>query len=409
LAYAGKLTLELVCHVVDNYGDIAVVWRLAQALVEDAAGSWNVRVLVDDWQALHALVPEVEPDSFQQSVAVHGGAVTVFRLPSHLPPADVLVEAFGAPTPVERLEAFFSSATRSPRVIIHLEYLTAEAWSESYHLLPSPTGKPGVERHFFVPGFREHTGGLVFTDRSAALGNDQLPPELRRRDEDWLITLFSYEHDFSHLWLDLAAWLHEHEQTARVLVFAGRQRQGAVASWENLQGAALPEAAAAGLARIRLELVPFVDQDTYTALVNTADFNVVRGEESWVTAVLSGKPFLWHAYLQEDGYQQVKVKAFLDVLEPQYAPSGPDGARVFRELATEFVQLNERLVNSADEAPREHYRVFFENAALITRVQSEWARELRNSHKLSRRLLDFLGITLLSPTVARRDHVEGTF
>ena len=52
----------------------------------------------------------------------------------------------------------------------------------------------------------------------------------------------------------------------------------------------MPEAAAAGLARIRLELVPFVDQDTYTALVNTADFNVVRGEESWVTAVLSGKP-----------------------------------------------------------------------------------------------------------------------
>jgi uncharacterized repeat protein (TIGR03837 family) len=383
------------------------VWRLAQALAEDSAKSWKVRLLVDDWEALCALVPAIEPQVRQVTLAVPSGEVTVFRLPSKLPPADVLVEAFGAPTPAERLEAFFSSASSAPRgptpgglrqrVILHLEYLTAEAWGESYHRLPSPLGRPGVERHFFVPGFREHTGGLVFTDRSFSLGNEHLPAYLRRGDEDLLITVFSYEHDFSNLWTDLAWWLQEHEQTARVLVFAGRQREGAVASWERLQGTTLKPTVSAGLSRIRLDLVPFVDQDTYTALVNVADFNVVRGEESWVTAVLSGKPFLWHAYLQEGGHQRVKVRAFLELLGPKYAQSGPEGATVFSEVEAEFLQFNERFVNSADEPPREHYRCFFEHAQSITRVQAQWAAELRRSQKLSRHLLEFLNSYRIQP------------
>ncbi|MEI8095378.1 MAG: elongation factor P maturation arginine rhamnosyltransferase EarP [Spirochaetales bacterium] len=391
------MTLDLVCHVVDNYGDIAVVWRLAQALMEDTAdgsrGKWQIRILVDDLAAFHALTPLVDPSLAVQEIAVPGHRVTVVRSTDKmalraLPLPDVIVEAFGAPTPVERLEAFFvASATElRARVVIHLEYLTAEAYSEDYHLLPSPLGRTGVERHFFVPGFRRHTGGLVFTDRSAALGTADLPPELRRGDETWLVTVFSYEHDFSHLWEDLAAYLQRAETpaTARVMVLAGRPREGALASWQRNADPA-----------ITVQLVPFVDQDTYTALVNQADFNLVRGEESWVVAALSGKPFLWHAYLQDDNHQLVKIDAFLDVLAPEFATDGPEAQQAFAAMAAEFRAFNTRpatapLRNSADDAPLEHYSVFFEHHEVLSRVLSRWALQMRNSAKLSRRLLDFL-------------------
>jgi len=393
------VTLEIVCQVVDNYGDIAVVWRLAQALVEDLStghhGDWQVRILVDDLTAFRALNPSGNTGAVQVVPSLDAAALRSVPLP------EVIIEAFGAPTPVERLEAFFiSGAAGSAQakglralLLVHLEYLTAEAWSESYHLLPSPLGKPGVERVFFVPGFRERTGGLVFTDASGVTNPQGLSPDLSRGDEDLLITLFSYEHDFENLWTDLGNHLRGTDLKARVQVFEGRQREGALASWERVN-ASRPDLAP-GLKRITLQLVPFVDQDTYTALVNQADFNVVRGEESWVTAVLSGKPFLWHAYLQEENHQLVKVNAFLEVFEPRFTAEGSWGAEVFARLAQEFRAFNKRpeatpLRNSATDPPAEHYAAFFEHHDALSGVLGNWAHELRKSHKLSRRLLDFL-------------------
>jgi len=359
------LTLDLICQVIDNYGDVAVSWRLAQALVEDGGPDLRVRLLVDDIAAFRALCPG------------DTGAVTVMAWADlEANPPDVLVEAFGAPTPHDHLEAFYARGG----VLIHLEYLTAEAWSERYHLLPSPLGRPGVERFFFVPGFRANTGGLVFTDAAPALAN----PPWQPATEDLVISVFSYEHNFAHLWDDLADWTRDTGKTARVRVCEGRQRDGCLASLAAVCARrGVPE-----LPGVTVELLPFLDQNSYTALVNASDFNVVRGEESWVVALLSGKPFLWHAYLQDEGHQLVKVKAFLEVLEPHF---DGDAQRVFAGVAHEFRQFNDRLANSAAEPPYEHYRVFWDNRVLLERVQRKWAAELRNSAKLSRRLLDFLG------------------
>jgi len=277
--------LDIVCQVVDNYGDIAVVWRLAQALVEDGPADLQVRLLVDDWDSFRALNPSLDALANRQVLPVSGGTVTALRSQrieqleaDRQNPADVLVEAFGAPCPVVWLESFLAAAAAGPgglrsRIILHLEYLSAEAWTEEYHLLPSPVGRPGVERWFFVPGFRPHTGGLVFTDPvSVAV----------RGPEDWLMTLFSYEHDFTRFWEDLADFLGERGQRARVLVFAGRSRAGALASFQRVA------AARGGLPAITVVDQPFVDQDTYTGLLAAGDFHVVRGEESWVQAILSG-------------------------------------------------------------------------------------------------------------------------
>lgn len=377
------MILDLVCHVVDNYGDIAVVWRLAQALVQDGAPGVSVRLLLDSGEAFQALCPFFDLEADIQTMAVDGGEVTVLqttvltRLLDRLPRPDVVVEAFGAPTPVAWLNAFYASAASGRGgVVLHLEYLTAEAWSEEYHLLPSPLGHPGVQRFFFVPGFRPRTGGLVFTDPS--------PTPASRGPEDWLITLFSYEHDFSSFWADLVEFLQERHQTARVIVFAGRSRSGALGSWTSFQAIRGPSPS------VTVVDQPFVDQNSYTAWLAAGDFHVVRGEESWVQAVLAGRPFLWHAYLQPEGHQRVKVAAFLEVWRPWFEPEGRRGAEVFEEVSRQYQAFNERLVNSEDEAPRERYRVFWENSALLRRVGEAWAAELRKNAKLSRRMLEFL-------------------
>ena len=381
------MRIDLVCQVVDNYGDIAVVWRLAQALVQDGPGDLAVRLLVDDLGAFAALNPNVDPRAARQELPCGDSRITVLRSadvsgvaqPKADVPADVLVEAFGAPTPAAWFQAFVDAAKEPgllrARVIVHLEYLTAEPWSERYHLLPSPLGFSGVDRRFFVPGFRPRTGGLVFTDPPA-----QPAP---RGPEDWLMTMFSYEHDFTRFWVDLMEFLEDRDETARVLVFAGRSRPGALDSWTRLAGRP-------GVHRVTVVDQPLVDQDTYTSLLASADFNVVRGEESWVQALLVGRPFLWHAYLQPEGHQSVKVDAFLDVWEPWFEPEAAPGAMCFAGVAKEFRSFNRRLVDSTDEPPLEGYRVFWENRDLLTRVQTAWLSDLRKNAKLSRRLLEFL-------------------
>ncbi len=378
--------IDLVCQVVDNYGDIAVTWRLAQALIQDGPADLRVRLLVDDWDSFRDLLPELGT-SDRQTVTCPGGEITVLRSTAlerledeRLSAADVLVEAFGAPTPVAWIERFLAAAETAPgvlrqRVILHLEYLTAEAWSEQYHRLPSPVGRPGVQRYFFVPGFRDGAGGLVFTDDA--------PSAVPRGKEDWLMTLFSYEHDFTPFWEELADFLIERDQTARVLVCAGRSQAGALASWSRI-------VEKRGTLPITIEALPFLNQTAYTSLLQAGDFHVVRGEESWVQAVLAGKPFLWQAYVQPEGHQSVKVEAFLDVWRPWFAQEGEAALAVFDRVAAQFRTMNQRLRNS-DEAPlNESYRVFWENRGLLETVGRRWADHLRKNAKLSRRMLEFL-------------------
>jgi len=377
--------IDLVCHVVDNYGDIAVVWRLARALIEDGAG--QVRILVDDWDSFRQLNPELKAAD-RQTLPYLDGEITVLRSTAlaldqdRAVAADVLVEAFGAPTPVVWIERFLAAAQRPgtgplrQRVILHLEYLTAEEWSERYHLLPSPVGRAGVERYFFVPGFRPRTGGLAFTDHA--------PVPAARGTEDWLMTIFSYEHRFVGFFEELADFLAERRQTARVLVCAGRSQAGALDAWRAVREAR------GGLPNVTVEALPFLDQDAYTALLAAGDFHVVRGEESWVQAVLSGKAFLWQAYLQPEGYQSVKVEAFLDVWRPWFAAEGEEALAVFERVAASFRAFNRRLVNSSDDDLGERYRVFWEHRGLLERVGAAWAGDLRKNAKLSRRMLEFL-------------------
>jgi uncharacterized repeat protein (TIGR03837 family) len=59
--------------------------------------------------------------------------------------------------------------------------------------------------------------------------------------------------------------------------------------------------------------MPFIPQDDYDWLLAHCDFNIVRGEDSFIRAQLVGKPFIWNIYPQDDGAHLTKLKAFLDL------------------------------------------------------------------------------------------------
>ena len=63
---------------------------------------------------------------------------------------------------------------------------------------------------------------------------------------------------------------------------------------------------------LSIHIMPFLSQDEYDQLLWCCDINFVRGEDSWVRAILAGKPFIWQPYFQQDESHIVKLNAFLD-------------------------------------------------------------------------------------------------
>ena len=278
-------TWDIFCRVIDNYGDIGVCWRLAAQL---GARGQAVRLWIDDPAPLAWMAPEGAP----------GVRVLPWREPFDLQgvvPGEVWIEAFGCEPP----EAFVAARTGEP-AWINLEYLSAEAWVERCHGLPSPVmsgpGK-GLTKRFFYPGFTERTGGLLREDelaakqaafdRTAWLVAHGLPTDGRR------IVLFGYEPP------SLAAVMAEAE--AHWLVTPGRSASAA-------QGLPL----APGASRHAL---PWLDQRGFDELLWSADLNLVRGEDSLVRALWAGQPFVWQIYPQHDDAHHAKLRAFLDWLD----------------------------------------------------------------------------------------------
>ncbi len=249
---------DLFCRVIDNFGDIGVCWRLA---VDLAARGEHVRLWVDDAAALAWMAPHGAP----------GVTVGAFDAPGE--PGDVVVEAFGCNPPPE----FIDRMAAARPVWVNLEYLSAEAWVERSHALPSPQAN-GLTKWFFFPGFTGATGGLLrepeLLARRAAF---ERPPGPRRA------SVFCYPNPML---------------PALAAHFDGEL-------W-------LTPGAAQALEAPHVVHLGWTDQPGYDRLLWSCDLNFVRGEDSLVRAIWAGLPFVWHIYPQDDGVHRVKLDAFLD-------------------------------------------------------------------------------------------------
>lgn len=279
---------DVFCRVIDNYGDLGVCWRLAAAL---AARGERVRLVVDDVRPLLWMAP-----GGTAGVEVIGWDAAPDT------PGEVVVEAFGCDPPPAYVARLGPAQTW-----INLEYLSAEAYVERSHGLPSPQ-RSGLTKWFFYPGFTPRTGGLLrepgLLDARAAfdrgpwlarLGITPLPGER-------LLSVFSYPQAPLDALLDR---LLAHGPVRALLT----------------PGAPEPRPRS-GLASQRL---PWLAQPDYDRLLWACDCNLVRGEDSLVRALWAGAPFVWHIYPQHDGAHAAKLDALLQRLD-----LGADWAALWR-------------------------------------------------------------------------------
>jgi len=269
---------DLFCKVVDNFGDVGVCWRLACDL---AARGESVRLVIDDASALAWMAPG------------DAAGVQVLPWPGPCAPGDVVVETFGCDPPPAFVAAM---AQRDPAPVwINLEYLSAEAYVERSHALPSPR-HDGLVKWFYFPGFTPGTGGLLrepgLIERRERFDRDTwlAGQGIERRPGERLVSLFCYDNPaLPALLADLAR-----EPTLLLLTPGHAQRQVAAAPMG-----------------VRLARLPWLTQAGFDELLWSCDLNLVRGEDSLVRALWAGSPFVWQAYPQHDGAHAAKVEALL--------------------------------------------------------------------------------------------------
>ncbi|HEX5806651.1 MAG TPA: elongation factor P maturation arginine rhamnosyltransferase EarP [Macromonas sp.] len=295
------LTWDIFCHVIDNWGDLGVCWRLAVQLAERGQ---RVRLWVDDASPLDWMAPGTGQGERPAVDVRHWPRTDAGALPPPLPPGDVLIEAFGceiAPAWVQRLQP-----EPARRVWLNLEYLSAEAYVERCHRLPSPVLSgplAGRTKWFFYPGFTTGTGGLLreadLLQRQASFNRQAWRQRQGLPVESAVVSLFCYEpaalpQALQHPDLQGMPWLVTH----------GR-------AWAAMQQALAQLPAAAPAVRA----LPALSQSGFDELLWSCDLNFVRGEDSLVRALWAGQPFVWHIYPQHDNAHHDKLETFLDWLQ----------------------------------------------------------------------------------------------
>ena len=152
-------SLALFCKVIDNYGDVGICWRLSRQLQQEHGIA--VTLWIDDLASFRRICPEVATDLAEQRIA--GVTVRHWRDQegafSASEVADIVIEFFACDIPEGYITAMVQCDPQP--VWLNLEGLTAEAWVEGCHLLPSPHPRLPLTKYFFFPGFTSRTGGLL--------------------------------------------------------------------------------------------------------------------------------------------------------------------------------------------------------------------------------------------------------
>lgn len=340
-------TCDIFCNVIDNYGDIGVCWRLARQLAHEHGVS--VRLWVDDLQSFAKLCPEADVALDEQHCRgvqlQHGaakptgaGATALHPLPQSagfarnvsgvqvrrwsadfpaVEPAKLVIEAFACKLPPSYVAAM--AAQEIKPVWLNLEYLSAEDWVETHHKLPSPHPSLPLTKYFFFPGFTAKTGGLLL-ERDLLARRDAFQSDTAAQESYWRglgvpervagevrVSLFGYENAAMEGLLQgwergaqpVTCLLPEGRSLPQVAEFFGQPTGKAGDIWQR--------------GRLRVHVLPFVEQERYDELLWACDLNFVRGEDSCVRAQWAAKPFIWQIYPQHDGVHLEKLQAFMNL------------------------------------------------------------------------------------------------
>jgi len=366
---------DIFCKVVDNFGDAGVAWRLARELADEH--SLAVRLWIDDTRSLARMSPGIDANAEAQRHA----DVEIRRWRESFDetaPADVVVEAFGCGLPEAYTRAM---AERVPAPIwFVLEYLSAEAWIDGAHGLPSPHPFLPLTRRFWFPGFTPASGGLL-RERGLFEARDAFQRDARARADLWSslsipapasgecrASLFCYPDPALPALLD--AW-SDGDDAMSCIVPEG-VAAGALDAWTggNVPHSGRP----VSRGRLTLHAIPFQSQQAYDRLLWACDINFVRGEDSFVRAQWAARPFVWHIYPQVDDAHQKKLDAFVD----RYAAGlDPAAGTAVRRLFRAWNDPAE--AKAIDEA----WRAFAGARPTLLRHAAAWSRQMAELPELA--------------------------
>ena len=329
--------ITLLCKVVDNFGDIGFVYRLSRAISElNDGNNFTLRLVVSNLEAFNTMAEKINPELAMQEFngwkILDWNKSEVCRNEYLKNPPEIILECFQCGRPDWLEEILFQKNSSKTVNIINVEYLTAESWADDFHLLKSGTRSKFVKKINFMPGFTNKTGGLVLdNDFISCIKNESensknknalekikkyfLPEQFNYFLDKNIFTvlMFSYDKNFDFEILALKKFQSERQKENlqfKIKIFSpsGMSYNSVLKSLKNTG------------CNIELVQLKKMEQTSWDALLCSTDFNFIRGEDSFSRACLSGVPFLWHAYIQEEEFQIVKVDALLKRMEYNFLP-----------------------------------------------------------------------------------------
>ncbi len=308
------MDITILCKVVDNFGDIGVVFRLARALddVKNQFGNINLRIVVDNLKSFAMLVPEIdelkEHQKYRDWEIFQWDSDVCYDAFEKNPP-QVILECFqcGRPDWLEKL--LFETKVPNVVNIFMIDYLTGEDYAESFHCLQSLTRSSRVKKVNFMPGFTNKTGGLILD--SAFMNSLQKATDVNCEsvsyNKELEVVFFSYSRDLVPVVKAFESFEQRSEKKLKVLLAKGAGFDSFIDSWTECGK------------KINVKELDFLPQSEWDFLLCKTPLLFVRGEDSLARACLTGNPFVWNAYPQSEDYHLVKVAGLLNQMKPFFS------------------------------------------------------------------------------------------
>ncbi|WP_339066892.1 elongation factor P maturation arginine rhamnosyltransferase EarP [Fusobacterium animalis] len=339
-------SIDIFCQVIDNYGDVGVAYRLAREF-KRVYPNKKLRFVINQTEELNLIrkSEDIEIILYKDISKIENSA-------------DLIIESFGCEIP----KKYMDKALKNSKLIINLEYFSAEKWVDDFHLQESFLGG-NLKKYFFIPGLSEKSGGILldneFLERKKKVEANKeyyLEKFGIKEKYDLMGSIFSYEKNFD----SLIEELKKLGKKIILLVLSEKTQKNFIKYFDNGNN----------YDKIKFVKLPFFTYDKYEELLALCDFNLVRGEDSFVRALLLGKPFLWHIYPQDENTHIEKLESFLE----KYCSNN-------KELKQTFINYN---INKDD------FSYFFKNFKEIEKYNKNYANYLIKNCDLMEKLINFI-------------------
>jgi uncharacterized repeat protein (TIGR03837 family) len=308
---------DIFCKIVDNYGDIGVCWRLSQQLAHEHL--LQVRLFIDDMPAAKKIITAL--DCATKLQIINGVEICVWPTLENcvdINPADCILETFSCELP----DVYIQQILLKNSIWVNLEYLSAENWVSDFHTKPSPHPTLAITKHYFFPGFKIDTGGLI---REANLVAERVAfiNSQAKQLEFWQKLGISNENNLTENSIKISLFCYPQADIISLIAVLEIVNQPVHLFIPFNSSITIINDASTGTknkncneihkGNLTIHLLPFLSQADYDHLLWACDLNFVRGEDSWVRAIWAAKPFIWQPYIQTDDTHIKKLKAFLDL------------------------------------------------------------------------------------------------